>query len=163
MNSFREKSTDIKNELVWMWIAFIGLAAWLMHSVTQLFTGNNKYGDIVFIILFAFLLAWRFLFKYEYILNGSEMIVIRSFMSFEGSISVSLDDVETFSDKYKRKFVIRQRISKFLHWYSSGDTRPTRALTFLKGKKRIVLIFKVSDIFMDKLISRMPDRFVPGA
>ncbi len=161
MNSFKEKSTDQKNDLIWMWMSIFCLALWFLYDMSMIVQGWNKLADLIFIALFAGLLAWRFAFNYENSFSNNELKVTRRLLSFEQSITIPFDQVEGFSDKYKRKLLIRQRISSFFHWYSSGDPRTTRVMSYMLGKKRYVLIFKASDVFMDRLIAAMPDRFVP--
>jgi len=162
MQSVSEKTIDTKHDLLWMWFAITGLAVWLLYDLAMMVQGKNKFADLIFIALFAGLVIWRFAFQYEYVIENNQFMAARKLLSFEQSLVIPLEQVESFSDKYKRNLVIRQRVSGFYHWYSSGDTQPVRSITYMQGKKRYVLIFKCSDTLMDKIISTMPDRFVPS-
>ena len=106
-------------------MAIFGLVFWFIYDMSMMVQGRNKLADIIFIALFSCLLAWRFAFSYENSVFDSGLNVTRRLLSFEQNITISFDQVESFSDRYKRKLVIRQRISGFFHWYSSGDPRKT--------------------------------------
>lgn len=113
-----------------------------------------------FNVLFLLLYLWRTAFSYTYTLTPSHFIIIMYGLGIERRLSISLRDMESFSNHYKKSFFRKTKIGSYTHRYSSLDPNPQRILVYRKGKKLCGLLFKCSDRMIAELARRYPSQFL---
>lgn len=64
-----------------------------------------------FNVLFLLLYLWRTAFSYTYALTPSHFIIIMYGLGIERRLSISLNDMESFSNHYKKSFFRKRRLA----------------------------------------------------
>jgi hypothetical protein len=132
--------------------AYEGYQAFALYRFSLLGWGYN--------ILFVILWLWRCAFSYSYTLTPSHFIVVMFGLGMERRMSISLKDMESFSNCYKKSFFRKTKIGTYVHRYSSLDPQPQRILVYRKGRKLCGLLFKCSDRMIQELARRYPQQFL---
>lgn len=157
MEKYREMSQFSKGKLVWMALSIVVLIIWAWVEVTACLAGKPSFLGMAYIVLFSGLLFWRYAVGYTYILTDREFIIISKILFFSRTFSVSLESVESYSERYVRSFIFtRTGMNRFIHRHSSGDPKVMRMLVFSEQGKSSGVLFKVSDQFMKELIELVP-------
>ena len=138
-------------------IIHISTCSWIWIEVNAYLEGTPSFLGIAYIGLFAGLIFWRFAVRYVYILTDGEFIIISNVLFFSRTFTVQLNSVDSYSDKYVCSFFKRTGLSRFVHRYSSGDSRETRILVFIEQGKSNAVLFKVSERFMKQLKALTPN------
>lgn len=160
MEKCRESTIHGKEQLFWMVLAIAALAGWLVYEIMLRMAGRGTYTTIIYIACLAGVLIWRYAVRYTYILTNSELVVVSSLFGYSRQISVSLSQVESFSNQFVKQFFRRTKISHYIYRYSSTDPRTTRIFVFNKNGKLHGLLFKVSDAFIEEMRAMMPNNFL---
>lgn len=132
--------------------AYEGYQTFVQYRFSLLGWGYN--------VLFVLLWLWRCAFSYSYTLTPSHFIVVMYGLGLERRLSISLKDMESFSNLYKKSFFRKTKIGNYVHRYSSIDPNPQRILVYRKGKKLYGLLFKCSDRLIQELAHRYPQQYL---
>ncbi len=160
MEKYREESQQGKEQAVIAAFVLAAILAWLGWQIWSFVKGAGGIGGIIYVLAFFGLWAWRYAFRYTYILTDGTLEVVTSGWGLERKFVVALDSVESFATRYHKKFFRRTGIKKYIYRYSSADPRPTRILVFSRNGRMNGLLFKASDEFISRLKETMPDRML---
>jgi hypothetical protein len=157
MEKCRERSQFSKGKLVWMGLSILVLVIWAGIEVMAYWAGKPSFLGIAYIVLFAALLFWRYGISYVYILTDQELTIISEMLFFTRKFTLTLNAVESYSDKYVRSFLFTGTgMNRFVHRHSSGDASMMRMVVFAQHGKSSAVLFKVSDRFMKELKAVIP-------
>lgn len=160
MERIRESTTIGKEQVFWMILAVIALIAWLVYELYMIIQGRGSYVIPIYIVCMAGLLVWRCAVRYNYILTDKEIIVISELFGQTRQFTVPLDQVESYSNRFVKKFFRKTQIRHYVYRYSSIDKRPTRIVAFNEKGKVKGLLISVSDEFIAQLQAIMPNKFL---
>ncbi len=160
MELYREESQWGKEQAIIAAAALAVIVALLGWQTWNFVKGAGGLGGILYVLAFLGLWAWRFAFRYTYILDEKCVVVVTSGWGLARKLSVDFDEVESFATRYNKKFFRRTGIKKYIYRYSSCDPRPTRILVFSRDGKLQGLLFKASDDFIGRLQEMMPTRML---
>lgn len=160
MEKCRETTVHGTEQLFWMVLAIIALAAWLVYEFQLRAAGRGSYTTFIYIACMAGLLVWRCAVRYTCILTDREIIIESMLFGYTRQFSLPLDQVESYSNRYIKQFFRKTKISRYVYRYSSIDYRPTRIVVFNRQGKLNGLLLKVSDRFIAQLQEALPDRFL---
>ncbi len=160
METYRENSHQGKAQTAIGGIILAALLSWLGWQTWVYLKGTGGIGGTLYVLAFLGLWAWRYAFRYAYILTGTTIEVVTAGWGLERKLVVRLDSVESFATRYRKKFFRRTGIKKYVYRYSSADPRPTRIVVFRRDGRMHGLLLKVSDEFIARLGEIMPDRML---
>jgi hypothetical protein len=139
----------------------VAITLYFGYEISRYFTQNYfSTMGIGYSILFYILWGWKCLPKYTYTLTDTEMIFITDYKFFVLKKVVKLEDIESFSNNYIKKFFKKTKISRYYYRYNFTDGRPERLIAFKRNNKLAGIIFKCSDKMIKKLQEKMPERFI---
>lgn len=160
MEKYREESLWGKEQAVFAAAILTVIVAWVGWETWLYVRGSGSIGGIIYITAFFGLWFWRFAYRYTYILEDDRLVVVTAGWGLERRLVIGLDGVESFANRYNKKFFRRTGIKKYVYRYSSGDPRPTRILVFKRGEKLQGLLFKASDNLIGQLQELMPAKML---
>ncbi len=151
MVRYEEVSQFDKDKLFLLGLSIVALMVWLGIEIQSYMAGKPSFLGIAYIILFFCLLLWRYGVRYSYILTNQDLIVTSQILHYSRTFTIALNLIESYSNEYKGSLFKRTGISRFVHRYSTADSRMIRILIFTKKGKTCGLLLKVSDRFMNEL------------
>lgn len=160
-----QHSVYSKENLVWFFLGAAALVAWFLFQIQEILYGRINILAVAYFLLFAGLFVWRYGFTYTYILTETELIIQRRCLHFSKVSRISLDSIEFYSDQYKRSMFrkLGLRVSRYQYQYCGGDGNKTRVLLFLRNGKKEAVLFKVNEVFIEKLDEALPGKYLDAA
>lgn len=161
MNAYTEESI-VKFENKYYAIAgLVAITIYFGYEISRYFTQNyfSTIG-IGYSILFYIIWGWKCLLKYTYTLTDTEIIFVTDYKFFKLTKVIKLEDIESFSNTYIKKFFKKTKISRYYYRYTFLDGRPERLIAFNRKNKLAGIIFKCSDTMIKKLQEKLPERYI---
>ena len=161
MEAYKEYSTVSTSWKLLQWTT-LGLIAlsWIYEAYHTFAMGQFSLMGWGYNVLFVILWAWRCLFRYSYTLTDQELIIEMLGLGLHRTLRIPLDQMESFTNHYKRSFFRKTAIKKYVRRYSSIDPQPDRLLVYRDKGTLCGLLFKCSDRMIDLLARRYPNQFL---
>lgn len=151
MSKYQETTEYSIKNLIAMGLIIAVLIGWLTIEVESSVSGKTSFLGLGYILFFSCLVIWRYAVRYTYLLTDQELSITSRFLWFSPTITIPLNSIETYSNRYVKQFFKRSGMSRYIYRYSSGDSRPTRIIIFKEKGKLSAVLFTVSDQFMERL------------
>ena len=161
MESYTEESIITSERKYYAIAGLIAITLYFGYELSRYFMYDHfSTVGIGYSILFYILWGWKCIPNYTYILTDNEIKFIADYKILKLTKVIQLDDIESFTNNYIKKFFKKTKISRYYYRYNFTDGRPERLIAFKRKNKLAGIIFKCSDKMIKKLQEKLPDRYI---